>query len=414
MKKFITGIVLLASSLFIWAPCSLAETGQLQVLLRYDDFVQSSDYSIEQTLFNELQKGNGGILVGIIPFLGKPCPVNQPISRDSLPLDQKKRALIKQFHDQGVVEVAVHGCNHSNNKKTATNSEFSGLPRAEQENILKMTKKSLEMALEFPVTAFVPPYNTYDDNTLIALAETGFTLLSAGPKGPALDDSPLNFLPGGPYPYKLRTIMKTALANDHRDALIVVTMHPYDISGTGRELPTFRKKDSQISIGGIIDDLQWVARTPNIRLTTLHELQSNGDLSLARLQANQRLRNSLVTVHALAPDIFSVYPLTGLYYSEAAADKMYIKQAVLAAGFHLFLLIASLLISNYLLNTTGKYRTPARYIMIAASLLAIAAIIVRSSSSGFYLTSAIIIIVSLGALMATAGKTSKTRHQAHK
>ncbi|HEC15141.1 MAG TPA: DUF2334 domain-containing protein [Sedimenticola sp.] len=387
------------------APWDQALSAELKVLLRYDDFSHASNPVLEQRLFDAARKGGGGVLVGVIPFPGEGYPegdTGMPMLMPKLP--SNKIDLLKQFANNGTIAIAAHGFNHRDNVPTAENSEFAGLPEALQVKLLGMARNSLETAVGTEVISFIPPYNQYDAATLSALEDAGFGLLSAGLHGPAINSS-LAFLPGGPYPYRIRQIIDSAIANGHLDAIIVSTIHPYDISESGAELPSFRNNKGQISIQQIENVIAWLQAQPDIRLVSVAELiREKEDLSADRLNANRRLRKSIISRQRLLPKALNLYPLDGLYYPADRANSMYAWQITVATIFYLLIAAAVAFPAHRLLSLIpDRHERRSMQMATGLSMLGLAAVVFKSMFSGFYLSSATILASLLGLVAGMAG-----------
>ncbi len=371
----------------------------LQVVFRYDDYSKYSRLPMEKELFEMIKSHGGGALVGVIPFPYADHPKTAKEFDKSVFLDQEKIDLLKQYHADGTIEIAIHGFAHKNNELLDYRSEYAGMPIEEQETLLHIAKKELEKALGLSINGLVPPFNTLDRSTLDALKNQGFTLLSAASSTPFYQPDDLNYLPGGPYPNKLRKVVKNALQANHYDALIVSTQHPYDIEESGVELPEFRKKDKQVKLSDIKSDLTYITNQKKTELTSIKKLSSEPEnLSAERLIANMRLRNSFVSKHRLLPGPLALYPLSGLHYTVKSAKDMYARQIVNASCLFLSILAAFVIIFNLILvffKSSKKLRLP--LLLTATFLLGLAA--VKIYTNQFYFISALALNVGLAIIL---------------
>jgi peptidoglycan/xylan/chitin deacetylase (PgdA/CDA1 family) len=312
----------------LWASAMPAEASQLRIVLRYDDYSHSSSADMEKDLFAAVGAVGGGILVGVVPFSDDAAvATGSETTTAAVGLDADKLGLLRDYVTQGVVEVAIHGASHTNAaSQDHPKSEFAGLPEDSQSRSLRVARTALEAALGSRIDSFIPPYNRYDRQTLTALESSGFRLLSAGFGGPTLHEGTLTHLPAGPFPQALRDVVSEALSQGHTDALVILTIHPYDIAGSGEEMAAFRRGSPQISTQDLAGDLRQLHSFADVRFLTIDELLEDEDLSPMRLQANLKLRDSLVTRYRLVPDVLGIYPLEGLYYSRRSAQGMYLLQ----------------------------------------------------------------------------------------
>lgn len=405
MKTLITLLILLIILLTITSQSTTDNKKELKVVFRYDDYSKYSNLYLETELFKIIRAKGGGILVGVIPYPYEPHPSSNGNFTKEVFLNNEKLALLKQYHENNTIEVAVHGFNHKNNEILDNRSEFSGLPEAEQEQILKISREKLENALGFTVTSFVPPFNNLDRNTLTALKNNGFTLLSAASTTSFYKTGDINYLPGGPYPNKLRSVIDLAVAKNHYDALIVSTQHPYDIKESGEEMPSFRKNKIQVSLADIKNDLNYIDTLKNIRVTSLENLKANNEnLSADRLLANMYVRSSFVSKQKLLPDIFELYPLSGLYYSLEAANNIYTRQLIIASALYLIILLLTVIISKYLLSVFSNNIWLSRSIALVSSLL-MGLALAKIYFGGLYFLSAMVITISIGLALSVSIQT---------
>ena len=396
MNRFLAAILLMSIG-------GIGHGGDLKLLLRYDDFSGSSDYAVEEALFAAAEQAGGGVLVGVIPFQGKNCwDLFQRNSSLPTNLGQRKREQLRDYHAKGVVEVAAHGCSHKSVWDNGLNSEFVGVKPIYQTRLLKFVRRSLEGHLGLPVTTFVPPFNTYDDNTLVAMEEAGFELLSAGVLGNPIDDSTIKILPGGLYPANIRAFVTAALDRGVDDGLMTVTIHPYDIRETGRTLPGFRKSNSQVGLRQLVEDILWVGRQPGIELVSVAGLlASNPDLSAARQAANLRLKRSVIAYYDLLPAMLAIYPARGVYYGTDGADWIMSQQLLRVVVFYTVLMLLVVVVARLSLRALSARLPALRYLVLAAALLGIAAMLFKGWYSGLHLASASLLAGCVGLLLAS-------------
>lgn len=382
----------------MFATFQVAQANQIKILLRYDDYSRNSPADVEQVLFETAKNVGIGVLVGVIPFPNSPYPAPGSGSmRLVADLNNAKVATLKKYSSDGTIEVAVHGFNHHNNATKGRNAEFSGLPESTQTQLLGIAKASLEAAMGLNVKTFIPPFNSYDSETLTSLERNGYTLLSADIGGPTHPDSNLRLLPGGPYPYRLKNVVLSALSNNHTDALVIAIIHPYDIIESGEVLPDFRHGLQQISLKKLQEDIHEIKQLPNVQFLSISELFQGGeDLTQERFQANIKLKDSFVTRHRLIPDALGAYPLTGLYYSKESAQNMYVLQLTAFMVQYVTLFLVVMLVTG----VTARYffKQKRMFSLVAGTILAavMLVLIAKSLSDGFYQSSALAATCYLG------------------
>ena len=181
-----------------------------------------------------------GFTAGIIPFVftgyqGDPA-VDQG-DAENLPLGQAKIEMITSAVQDGVIEVTMHGFSHQTIPAEGGHREFKGLEYNLQYEKISQGVTFLEESLNVPITTFIPPWNRYDQNTLKALNEIGFTVLSANQEGEPLGSSPLLFLPSTCELNELQETVIKARDSIDPNPIIVVLFHQFDILGNEVNIP---------------------------------------------------------------------------------------------------------------------------------------------------------------------------------
>jgi len=186
----------------------------------------------------------------------------------------------------GLVEIALHGFAHRDNAIAPVNpgseSEFRDLSYSSQLRMLTAGKATLESLYHVNVTTFIPPWNSYDENTLRALDSLGFDLVSGASQtyGIAANGSfaRLRFLPYTCLPGHLREAVDFARVSSDPDPIIVVLLHPFN----------FVEYDSvhgRLSRQSFAELLSWLTAQPDVATQTL-----GGAAQMARDLSYQRLR----------------------------------------------------------------------------------------------------------------------------
>ena len=198
----------------------------VNVIFRYDDYSANSLTDAELKIIDTFRKYNIPISFGVIPFKVA-GDVHDPSPQDLLPLDSLKRRILKAGYEEGILDITMHGYAHQTNS-TEYLSEFANLDYDEQVKRLSEGKEYLQKVTGAQVTTFLPPWNTYDMNTLTALEESGFSILSANKKGLVAKSSNLHYLPVSCDLTELRDAVKAARKSTDTQPLIVALLHDYD------------------------------------------------------------------------------------------------------------------------------------------------------------------------------------------
>ncbi len=256
---------------------------KINLVLRLDDFSEKSDTDFELQLVRMLKKYDLKCTFGAIPFI---CDDRYDFKKQNLtPITSSKFKELKFEIDTGVIEIALHGFAHQTKKNRMHGhipTEFYGMNYSSQLSLLKKGKDHLENIVNTEIDIFIPPWNTYDTNTLKALEELGFKGISTGKRCGQVDrESELKYLPGTCKISELRSTIKNLELLDRKDPFIVVWFHEYD----------FYDIDPQKGIMSLdeLDQLfEWIASKVNIKSRTI------GD----SMDTYSTLDNSLYSFHS--------------------------------------------------------------------------------------------------------------------
>ena len=79
---------------------------------------------------------------------------------------------ISEGYKKGLFELFNHGWNHVN---------FTGVPLDQQKTWLSQANSKMQSIFGRNTTVFIPPYDGFDDNTLTAMKQLGFKIISSEP-----------------------------------------------------------------------------------------------------------------------------------------------------------------------------------------------------------------------------------------
>jgi peptidoglycan/xylan/chitin deacetylase (PgdA/CDA1 family) len=231
----------------------------ITVALRYDDFSSQSSNSLDKNLVASLCEFRTPCTFAVVPFH---CPdAKNPASLQKVPLTAEKAGQLNQAIQDGIVEVALHGNSHQSHR-IKDFSEFAGCRLLEQKEKISSGKAKLESLFGIPVTTFVPPWNTYDQNTLRALAQSGLQCISAFPNKPALLDSPLRFVPATCLVRDLRLAIGHARRLGREKLLVMAYFHPYEFKEENAARGWFSLEEFR-------QELHWLASQPDVEVKTI-------------------------------------------------------------------------------------------------------------------------------------------------
>ncbi len=113
------------------------------------------------------------VTLGIIPKV-----MNKSTILEHSPFISYTKDLVYLHGD--LIEIAQHGLTHLALSKVRGASEFAGLPFHKQLEMIKEGKNILEsIDPEIKLRSFIPPFDTFDNNTIEAVRELGFIVFSA-------------------------------------------------------------------------------------------------------------------------------------------------------------------------------------------------------------------------------------------
>lgn len=273
------------ASLTVWVLSLMlvgpGQAGQITVVFRYDDYSSVSPTSLEKRIIQCFQERGLCCTFGVIPCVNAADEAGIPGPRDR-PLDGEKVALLKEAMAVGAVDPALHGYAHTLNGPW---TEFVGLSYDQQAARILKGRNILVQQLGVDITTFIPPWNSYDANTLRVLDELGFACVSGtrvGPVAPA-QSSRMKFLPETCTLGDLPNAVRLARCVPDRSVLIVVLFHPYDFAEAG--LP-----QNTTTLDAFARLLDWVGSQTDVIVRSIHDVAvSDEDLSAERFQNNVSL-----------------------------------------------------------------------------------------------------------------------------
>lgn len=267
------------SILVVCALVSLPAKGALYVIFRYDDF--SADRSGErendlgkQRIWEAEQIVDGLFQKFDFPYVIAIIPQKNGVSLSD---DPEKVEFIKHAVQAEKVEVAQHGFAHINHtKENHKVGEFRERDYETQLQDIKIGKEILCKSCELSgITTFVPPWNTWDNNTAKALKKTGFSILSADCYYYHEAAKDLTLIPFTAQLWDLELML-----NDRslpKDGIVVVLYHPSQI------VVIEGKEGVYFGIERLEELLRKLSILPEVNVVTLTQLADEvGDLTTER------------------------------------------------------------------------------------------------------------------------------------
>jgi len=301
-------------------PTKVPAEGTVIVLFRYDDYSSHPGTDLDVELTSIFTKRHIPLTVSVIPYISaRDC--EDPAPQAVIPLTPRKASQLRQASNDGLLDIALHGYSHQN-KNTRNYSEFEGVGYEVQYAKIQAGKRFLERLMGVPITKFVPPWNTYDSNTLAALDALGFRCISPGPAGPVSHTSSLKYIPETCSLVHLKRTINSAASFPEKQKIINVVFHQFDFIEADRKRGRFRLSQFE-------ELVSWVISQPNISVRTLEQaLEEVDDLGPERFANYSSYRKSVDRI----PRLFRP-SISGVYLSHT--KYMTIVRWMLTRGYHL-------------------------------------------------------------------------------
>ncbi|MFC2071743.1 DUF2334 domain-containing protein [Chloroflexota bacterium] len=361
-------LVLIVPCLFLFVPqtTSAFEQKEITVVFRYDDYSSVSSTDIDVKLINAFQKYDVPSTFGVIPY-----PVgdqHDSTTQDVVPLTPVKASILKDAIEANVLEVAQHGYSHQTIRTVSYftgvsqieggYTEFSGLDYDSQKQRIAEGKALLEGMLDTQVTTFIPPWNSNDLNTIRALEDLDFKIISAGMDSVTKDPSQLIFLHATCGLGDLQDAIEAARKSQDPQPIIVALFHPYIFREVNRE--------SGLTFQDFEELLMWVTSQRDIRVRTISEATE----VIGDLKSHRDYSNFLSSpMHSLSlPFLIPKY-----YPSSTTAHSMKVRAWLFSTLFYLVALVASIaatfLIGRLVFSRFRVLGVTAKYISLLFLLL---------------------------------------------
>jgi len=242
---------------------------QVTVVFRYDDYSSLSPTEFEVRLIHALEKHRVPCTFGVIPYrCAGDC--HDPAEQEVVPLTVEKADILTNAVEAGVVEVALHGYSHQATQQSASShpprySEFKGTDYYLQFRRIAKGRRFLEQAVGVPIETFIPPWNSYDSNTLEALRRLGFKTISASAHiyAPVGRDSQLTYLPATTGLRDLKSAVASAARLSCDDqSVVLVLFHSFDFLDIDQ-------RRGRITFQDFVRLLEWTASQQNVITRTI-------------------------------------------------------------------------------------------------------------------------------------------------
>jgi peptidoglycan/xylan/chitin deacetylase (PgdA/CDA1 family) len=262
---------------------------KIPVAIRFDDPSETSNLEIERRVIASLERHGLTATFAVIPYQ---CDDKGELHA----LSTRRANHLLMAQRQGIVEIAQHGLCHKDltGDTLAIPSEFLGFSEANQRSTIQQGLVHLQSIFGNSLDGFVPPFNTFDSNTVTALGDLKFKYVSGSLEVPA--SKGISILPGTCLFRSLFENIESARKKKKYDVAIIAVMHHSDFfeSGGGTGWVSLRAFDQIIARLGAQAD---VAVYTVGELATLASTKLQTGLNNYRLskKLHWRLRKRLPT-----------------------------------------------------------------------------------------------------------------------
>jgi len=260
MRRFnpsLTLLLLLLLLLLSGCAQNASQNRRISVIFRLDDYSATSNTAAERQIIAAFASINKPFTVGVIPFR------DTNNTGQLVPLSGEKSDLLKEGVNSGIIDLALHGYSHQQ-VSSETQSEFATMPLDQQIQRISSAKKVIEEVSGQRVATFIPPWNTYDENTVIALEKLGFRTLSAGRTGLTPASSALRYLPLTTRLPGLKEKIALARQSTADKIIEIVLFHEYDFIEVNPD-------EGIMSQNEFAELLNWVNDQPDVQIISLSQ-----------------------------------------------------------------------------------------------------------------------------------------------
>jgi len=307
----------------------------VKIVFRCDDFFLEPT-PLNDKIIYEFKKYKIPVSLGIIPYDTFGVPFNN--------LDSKRLTTLKSMIKKNEIEIMLHGYNHLNNNLNGGyfQKEFKSEFRSESFDIqfskISRAKKTLDSLLNIDVIIFVPPFDSYDDNTLKVLDSLNFKIISSDMAGSSASKK-IVYIPKTTEEIELLPSMIMKYRND--DVVIVFLFHPYLFKESENHIGyDYSQKISFTEFDSI---LSWVSKQSYVTSYTFTNLATAENFDCNRYNANAARYNLFISIaHKLRLFRYAVY-------SSVSYEKQY-KFILISANllFHIVTLLLTYYVSRFL------------------------------------------------------------------
>jgi len=234
----------------------------INIALRFDDPSVSSNHALEEAVIAICAKHGVKINLAVIPY--------KIIDKTLKPLTTLAAKHLVEAEDKGWIEISQHGHSHQNRAPTDKGpSEFKNCAFEEQLDLLSTGKELLDGIFKKKNRGLVPPWNSFDENTLVATKQLGFTFISAGWDLPPDYKSPkIKILPRTGQASNLIMDIHKYRAYSALSPIIIAVLHHYDFIESN-------EKNAKFDLIQFEEIIKTITSIKYVRVTSLDSIAIN-------------------------------------------------------------------------------------------------------------------------------------------
>jgi len=348
---------------------------QITIVFRYDDYSSRSAPHLERHLIATFQKHRVCGTFGIIPFV-KAVNYLEVKPQEGIPLTPAKAEMARDAIKAGAMDPAQHGYSHQTlqSKPGGWHTSYMGLDYDSQLYKIRTGKAFLDEILHTKIATFIPPFNSYDANTIRALEKLDFQCLSADLYGETAPRATLQILPATCTLAQLRRVVHQARNVIAYHPIICVMFHQYDFIDIENTVEA-EKNIHKISLKEFDALLSWITLQNDIRVKSISQLlRENIDLSMERFFNNKYYLGLVHVKPSWWPPHYGFYLPAAMAYNIGPQNiftnvtVLGLKNLLYVGSFYLLLLItgfiAAYLSSLMVFALSGKLDKICRFLSL--------------------------------------------------
>jgi peptidoglycan/xylan/chitin deacetylase (PgdA/CDA1 family) len=209
------------------------------LIFRFDDYSAASRIRLEidEVLFRIFRAHKVPLTVAVTPQMVSDVHDPECQSFAELGADLRRVDMLKEGLDAGW-ELAMHGLTHRRSPVRDYTEFAMSSRRVQTMRMEEGRSKLLRWFPTVPLRVFVPPWNSYDSNTIKAAAANAFEVLCVGPEATAMVRSGVRIIPSAMTIDDLLMFLElfslSRFIRDLNGSSIVVTLHEYEFKTTDR------------------------------------------------------------------------------------------------------------------------------------------------------------------------------------